>query len=107
MTASAIDRTGPLQQMRAVLGLMVKVDFQIRRSMKTFINIIGTATGDSSPSLILHYDSQRYLFNCGEGTQRLCTETKMRLSKLRTIFVSQVQWDCIGGIPGKYFATVI
>ncbi|KAI8851554.1 beta-lactamase-like protein [Chytridium lagenaria] len=42
--------------------------------MKWFIQILGAATHDSRPSVIVHFDSQRYLFN--------------------------FSWDCLGGLPG-------
>lgn len=42
----------------------------------------------------------RYLFNCGEGTQRLAHEHKMKLAKLEHIFVTQRTWRNIGGLPG-------
>lgn len=44
--------------------------------------------------------SIRYLFNCGEGTQRLAHEYKMRLAKLEHVFVTSASWDNIGGLPG-------
>lgn len=42
----------------------------------------------------------RYLFNCGEGTQRLAHEHKMRLAKLDSIFITQPVWENLGGLPG-------
>lgn len=42
----------------------------------------------------------RYLFNCGEGTQRLAHEHKMKLSKIEHIFITQPIWKNIGGLPG-------
>lgn len=47
----------------------------------------------------LHH-SCRYLFNCGEGTQRLAHEYKIKLSRLEHIFITSSSWDNIGGIPG-------
>lgn len=41
-----------------------------------------------------------YLFNCGEGTQRLAHEHKTKLSRLEHIFVTQRSWTTIGGLPG-------
>ncbi|KAJ3097108.1 Zinc phosphodiesterase ELAC protein 2 [Phlyctochytrium bullatum] len=68
--------------------------------MKWFIQILGAATHDSRPSVMVHFDSQRYLFNCGEGIQRLCNDQKVRLSKLRSLFLTRLSWDCMGGLPG-------
>ncbi|KAH9268341.1 hypothetical protein BASA84_000255 [Batrachochytrium salamandrivorans] len=69
-------------------------------AMKYSLQICGTHSGDTSPSVLLRFDSARYLFNCGEGTQRLCNEHKIRLSKLRSIFMTRTKWECVGGLPG-------
>lgn len=61
-----------------------------------------------SPFLVMnhHTTSQnddllsRYLFNCGDGTQRLCMENKVKLSKLSGIFFSSLSPKKIGGFPG-------
>lgn len=45
-------------------------------------------------------NSFRYLFNCGEGTQRLANEHKTKLTRLQHIFVTQNDWKCTGGLPG-------
>nr|CAG8501274.1 4504_t:CDS:10 [Entrophospora candida] len=72
--------------------------------MKYYIQILGTDTYDLSPSVLVHFDgqrgSQRYLFNCGEGTQRFCLQNKLKLAKTKNIFITRVNWECVGGIPG-------
>ena len=42
----------------------------------------------------------RYLFNCGEGSQRLAHEHKMKLGKLEHVFLTRRKWEMIGGLPG-------
>lgn len=42
----------------------------------------------------------RYLFNCGEGTQRLAHEHKTKLARLEHIFMTRTSWQRIGGLPG-------
>ncbi|KAL2916967.1 hypothetical protein HK105_203399 [Polyrhizophydium stewartii] len=68
--------------------------------MRYSLQVVSTHTGDSAPSVMLHFDSARYLFNCGEGTQRICNQHKLRLGKLRTIFLTRTRWSCFGGLPG-------
>ncbi|EPZ35802.1 Beta-lactamase superfamily domain-containing protein [Rozella allomycis CSF55] len=68
--------------------------------MKSFLKVIGTGTGDSTPSFLLFFDQQRYLFNCGEGLQRLFTQHKFRFGKLGHIFLTQLSWESFGGLPG-------
>lgn len=74
---------------------------QLNRGMKAYIQIVGQNSPEGPPSLVLHYDSQRYLFNCREGTQRLCVQEKVRLNKLSNVFLTRVNWDCIGGLTGR------
>lgn len=45
-------------------------------------------------------DHNKYIFNCGEGTQRLAHEHKCKLIKMEHLFVTSVSWNNLGGIPG-------
>lgn len=42
----------------------------------------------------------RYIFNCGEGTQRLSLEHPAKLSRVENIFLTRNTWDRFGGVPG-------
>lgn len=42
----------------------------------------------------------RYLFNCGEGTQRLAHEHRTKLTRMEHIFLTRKAWCRFGGIPG-------
>ncbi|KAG1436309.1 hypothetical protein G6F56_013612 [Rhizopus delemar] len=68
--------------------------------MKAYIQVVGQHTADGPPSIILHYDTQRYIFNVREGTQRLCVQEKVKLAKANQIFLTQTNWDCLGGLTG-------
>lgn len=68
--------------------------------MKIYAQVLGTATGDSTPTLLIFFDQKRFLFNCGEGTQRFCTEHKIRLARIKDIFLTRLHWENTGGLPG-------
>lgn len=70
---------------------------------KCFLQILGCAGegGAATPSLMLFLDNARYVFGCGEGTQRLCAEAKTRLAKVTTILLTKCAWDGLGGLPGS------
>ena len=72
----------------------------IRRTMKAYIQFLGQSSVEGPPTIVVHYDTQRYMFNCREGTQRLFVEERVRMSKLRDIYLTRVQWQTIGGLPG-------
>ncbi|XP_031484101.1 tRNase Z TRZ3, mitochondrial-like [Nymphaea colorata] len=67
-----------------------------------YVQILGTGmdTQDTSPSVLLFFDKQRFFFNAGEGLQRFCTEHKIKLSKIDHIFLTRVCSETAGGLPG-------
>ncbi|XP_045476586.1 ribonuclease Z, mitochondrial isoform X2 [Harmonia axyridis] len=67
---------------------------------KVTLQVLGTGAKGAPRSLYIFSDQTRYLFNCGEGTQRLAHELKLKLSKLEHIFVTRPVWKNIGGLPG-------
>ena len=46
----------------------------------------------------------RYLFNAGEGSQRLAQELKLKLRRVRNIFITHESWDNLSGLPGVAMA---
>ncbi|XP_058180821.1 tRNase Z TRZ3, mitochondrial [Rhododendron vialii] len=69
-----------------------------------YVQIMGTGmdTQDTSPSVLLFFDKQRFIFNAGEGLQRFCIEHKIKLSKIDHIFLSRVCSETAGGLPGLF-----
>ncbi|GFQ89701.1 zinc phosphodiesterase ELAC protein 2 [Trichonephila clavata] len=65
-----------------------------------FLCVLGNGSKSSSRALYMFTDHARYLFNCGEGTQRLAQEHKMKLSKLDDIFITHNSWENLGGLLG-------
>ncbi|XP_010500810.1 PREDICTED: zinc phosphodiesterase ELAC protein 2-like [Camelina sativa] len=67
-----------------------------------YAQILGTGmdTQDTSSSVLLFFDKQRFIFNAGEGLQRFCTEHKIKLSKIDHVFLSRVCSETAGGLPG-------
>ena len=71
-----------------------------RVSSNRYLKVLGTGGSDTPPGVYLFTDSQRYMFNCGDNTERFCLEHKLRVSKLRNVFLTRTHWDCVGGLPG-------
>uniref|UniRef100_A0A803NZ43 ribonuclease Z n=1 Tax=Cannabis sativa TaxID=3483 RepID=A0A803NZ43_CANSA len=67
-----------------------------------YLQILGNGmdTHDTSPSVLLFFDSKSIIFNAGEGLQRFCTEQKIPLSKIHYIFLTRVCSETAGGLPG-------
>ncbi|EGG18278.1 hypothetical protein DFA_03772 [Cavenderia fasciculata] len=69
--------------------------------VKAFIEASGDNV-ETSPSLYVFFDRDRYLFECGEGTQRYVTQrNSFSLAKLNAIFLSSLSWDSVGGVMGS------
>lgn len=68
--------------------------------MRVFAQVVGVATGDSAPAVLVVTDGARYLFNVGEGLQRFCMEHKVRLVKVDGLFFTRPTTETMGGLPG-------
>eukprot|EP01080_Neovahlkampfia_damariscottae_P009910 gene9910-2232_t len=64
------------------------------------VQILGSSTVDIDPSILLFFENKRYLFNVGESTLRFCNENKVKLGRVTNFFVSSIQPESIGGLPG-------
>lgn len=64
-----------------------------------YLQVTGTDRG-SPNGVYLFTDHRSYLFNCGEGLQRLAYEHKIKLVKIEHIFVTHSSWKNLGGLPG-------
>ncbi|KPJ08310.1 Zinc phosphodiesterase ELAC protein 2 [Papilio machaon] len=65
-----------------------------------YLQVVGSGARGVPNTLYLFTDQKRYLFNCGESTQRLSHEHKVKLTRLDHIFITNKTWKNIGGLPG-------
>lgn len=80
----------------------LKLKQKVIKSSPGIVNlqVVGSGALGAPASIYLFSDQTRYLFNCGEGTQRLAYEHKTKLSCLENIFLTRTSWERIGGLPG-------
>ncbi|KAA8898999.1 hypothetical protein TRICI_006423 [Trichomonascus ciferrii] len=75
-----------------------------RGSMKTFIQVLSHPTSDNSePCIVLQtLPGTKYVIGrCGEGLQRSLNQNKIRMGKLKSIFLTGcLDWKGVGGLPG-------
>ncbi|KAK3890834.1 hypothetical protein Pcinc_005239 [Petrolisthes cinctipes] len=67
---------------------------------KVYLQVLGSGAPGAPRSLYVFTEQARYLFNCGEGTQRLAHEHKVKLGMVEHILVTHKSWENIGGLPG-------
>ena len=67
-----------------------------------FLQVLGSGADGAPRSLILHTDHRRYLFNCGEGSQRLTSQLGLSraLSQMEHVFITSKSWANLVGLPG-------
>jgi ribonuclease Z len=71
--------------------------------MRSWVQILTTPTADTpGTTVLLHFDRSRYLFgNVSEGTQRVCVQGRVGLSRVSNVFLTGiVNWGTTGGIIG-------
>ncbi|XP_074649588.1 zinc phosphodiesterase ELAC protein 2-like isoform X2 [Tubulanus polymorphus] len=65
-----------------------------------YLQVVGSGGRGAPKSVVLTTEQHKYLFNCGECTQRIFTEHKMKPSRLEHIFITHRNWQNIGGLLG-------
>ncbi|XP_043570410.1 zinc phosphodiesterase ELAC protein 2 [Chiloscyllium plagiosum] len=65
-----------------------------------YLQVVGSGSREAAAAVYVFSEYNRYLFNCGEGTQRLMQEHKLKISRLDNIFVTRMSWSNVGGLSG-------
>ena len=61
---------------------------------------IGSYSQGYRPSLVVSSEGRSYLFNCNEGTQRLCYANKIKIVNLEHLFITNLSWNQTAGAFG-------
>ncbi|XP_038227945.1 zinc phosphodiesterase ELAC protein 2 isoform X2 [Dermochelys coriacea] len=65
-----------------------------------YVQVAAAGSRDSGAALYVFSEYNRYLFNCGEGIQRLMQEHKLKVARLDNIFLTRMNWANVGGLSG-------
>lgn len=68
------------------------------------LHLVSTSTVDSAPSLLVTFDSHRYLFNAPESISRVFVQGKIGLRKIGKVFLGELEGS--KGTPGLVLSTV-
>ncbi|XP_028573035.2 zinc phosphodiesterase ELAC protein 2 isoform X1 [Podarcis muralis] len=74
--------------------------FQSSGPRTVFLQVAAAGTRDAGAALYVFSEYNRYLFNCGEGVQRLMQEHKLKVARLDNIFITRMNWANVGGLSG-------
>ncbi|KAH9941310.1 uncharacterized protein BXZ73DRAFT_42209 [Epithele typhae] len=64
------------------------------------VSTLAVATSDTDPSLVLTFDTAKYIFNLGEGSGRVYIHSPNALRNLKAFFVTGVATRHCAGMPG-------
>ncbi|XP_045149398.1 zinc phosphodiesterase ELAC protein 2 isoform X1 [Echinops telfairi] len=65
-----------------------------------YLQVVAAGDRDAGAALYVFSEYNRYLFNCGEGIQRLMQEHKLKVARLDNIFLTRMHWSNVGGLCG-------
>ncbi|XP_004760196.1 zinc phosphodiesterase ELAC protein 2 [Mustela putorius furo] len=65
-----------------------------------YLQVVAAGGRDVGAALYVFSEYNRYLFNCGEGVQRLMQEHKLKVARLDNIFLTRMHWSNVGGLCG-------
>lgn len=66
--------------------------------------IIGNGSEGNPRSVILDYSERLYMFNCGEGVQRILSDFGYKSSKIKHFFLTSNSWDNVSGLSSLLLA---
>lgn len=64
------------------------------------ISVPSTLSSDTEPTVVVAFNSAKYVFNAGENTTRAILQSKTRWNKARALFLSAAGTQRASGVPG-------
>ncbi|KAI1884252.1 hypothetical protein AGOR_G00224530 [Albula goreensis] len=90
----------PKETLRHVKTREQRKNVGLHGPANVYVQVLGAGSRDNGPSLYVFSEYNRYLFNCGEGTQRLMQEHKVKAARLDNILLTRMNWQNVGGLSG-------
>ncbi|KAH9174677.1 hypothetical protein EDB89DRAFT_1949681 [Lactarius sanguifluus] len=67
-------------------------------------SVYTTLSSDTEPSIVIAFDSAKYIFNAGENTTRAILLSKRGWRKVRALFLTQLGTQRSSGVPGIFMS---
>ncbi|OSX63293.1 hypothetical protein POSPLADRAFT_1045665 [Postia placenta MAD-698-R-SB12] len=68
--------------------------------MNWSVSVLSTATSDTEPTIVVNFESGKYVFNTGEGTGRSWLQSRRHWRKARGVFLTSVGTQRCSGLAG-------
>lgn len=76
--------------------------FSNRPSMNWSASVLTPISSDTEPTVILTFESAKYIFNVGENTNRAFLQSKHNWKRTKALFLTQPGTKRVGGLPGPF-----
>ncbi|KAJ8585232.1 hypothetical protein M405DRAFT_773220 [Rhizopogon salebrosus TDB-379] len=63
-------------------------------------SVLSTVSSDTEPTVVITFDSAKYIFNVGENTTRAFLQSRRNWKKTRGVFLTSVGTQRASGLPG-------
>ena len=63
-------------------------------------SVLTTVSSDTEPTIVVQFESAKYIFNAGENTSRSWLQSRHRWKKARGLFLTSVGTQRGSGVPG-------
>jgi ribonuclease Z len=64
-------------------------------------SVLSTVSSDTEPTVVITFDSAKYIFNVGENTTRAFLQSRRNWKKTRGVFLTSVGTQRASGLPGE------
>ena len=69
-------------------------------NMNWSTSVYTTLSSDTEPSIVITFESAKYIFNAGENTTRAILQSKRGWKKVKALFLTQLGTQRSSGVPG-------
>ncbi|KAF9220720.1 hypothetical protein BS17DRAFT_797508 [Gyrodon lividus] len=63
-------------------------------------SVLSTVSSDTEPTVVITFDSAKYIFNAGENTTRAFLQSRQNWKKTRALFLTSISTQRASGLPG-------
>jgi hypothetical protein len=78
-----------------------KPQFNVR-NMNWHAAVVSARSADTRPSIVITFDSAKYVFGCAEGASRAYPEGAFRWARTRALFCARADARRAGGLAGMH-----
>lgn len=73
-----------------------------QENMNWSTSVYTTLSSDTEPSIVITFESAKYIFNAGENTTRAILQSKRGWRKVKALFLTQLRTERLSGVPGRF-----